>query len=94
GGLGVKINLKQVPLGEPINRDDFILFSESNSRFLVEISPENEAEFSKIMNGVIMAKIGEVTAGAVLEVNGLDGKKIINKPIVELKEAWQKTLRW
>ncbi|MEA3253573.1 MAG: phosphoribosylformylglycinamidine synthase subunit PurL, partial [Chloroflexota bacterium] len=50
GGIGARINLKAVPLGEPIDRDDLILFSESNSRFLVEIAPECRGEFERTMD--------------------------------------------
>ncbi|MBM4433333.1 MAG: phosphoribosylformylglycinamidine synthase, partial [Chloroflexi bacterium] len=94
GGLGAKAYLKSVPLGEPVNRDDFILFSESNSRFLVEVAPEKKAEFEKVMNGVSFACIGEVAASEILEIYGRDGQKIASAPIGELKEAWQKPLRW
>jgi len=94
GGLGAAIRLKSVPLGEPVDRDDFILFSESNSRFLVEVSPENKAEFEKIMRGASFAAIGRVTDSAVLEIYGVKGAKIIDVSIDELKEAWQRPLRW
>ncbi len=39
GGLGATIYLKSVPRTGPIYRNDYILFSESNSRFLVEVAP-------------------------------------------------------
>ncbi len=94
GGLGATINLEAVPLGESIDRDDFILFSESNSRFLVEVAPENKNEFEKIMSGTRFAAIGQVTDAEVLEIYGLNGKKIVSASLVELKEAWQKPLRW
>ena len=94
GGLGASINLESVPLGEPIDRDDFILFSESNSRFLVEVAPESQADFEKIMDGVSLSNIGQVTDAEVLEIYGLNGSQIVNKSISELKEAWQKPLRW
>jgi len=94
GGLGATINLKDVPLGEPVKRDDFILFSESNSRFLVEVMPENKNEFEKIMAGVSLSKVGVVTDGEALEIYGLKGNKIVSKSLGELKEAWQKPLRW
>ncbi len=93
GGLGATIQLKSVPLGEPIDRDDFILFSESNSRFLVEVAPDNKEEFEKIM-GDGTAAIGEVTTTPVLEVYGVDNKRIIQASLSELKEAWQRPLRW
>jgi len=94
GRLGVSINLKSVPPSEPIDRDDFILFSESNSRFLVEVAPESQADFEKIMDGVSLSNIGQVTDGEVLEIYGLKGDRMVSKSLGELKEAWQKPLRW
>ncbi len=94
GGLGAAIYLKSVPLGEPIDRDDFILFSESNTRFLVEVTPENKEEFEEIMRDTNFAPIGQVTDSELLEVYGVDGGKVISASIGELKEAWQKPLRW
>jgi phosphoribosylformylglycinamidine synthase len=94
GGLGASINLKTIPLGEPVDRDDLILFSESNSRFLVEVAPENQADFEEIMDGASLSNIGQVTESEVLEIYGLNGSRIINKSISELKEAWQKPIRW
>ena len=94
GGLGATIHLKTVPLGKPIDRDDFILFSESNSRFLVEVAPENKDEFEKVMKGISFAAIGQVADTEVLEIYGWDGKRIVAKSLEELKEAWQRPLRW
>ena len=94
GGLGAAIQLKSVPLGEPVSRDDFILFSESNSRFLVEVAPESKDEFEQVMSGTSFAAIGQVTDSGVLEVYGVKNRKIVVLSIDELKEAWQKPLRW
>ncbi|MBI4181065.1 MAG: phosphoribosylformylglycinamidine synthase, partial [Chloroflexi bacterium] len=94
GGLGAVIQLKVVPLGGAIERDDFILFSESNSRFLVEVAPENRDAFEEIMSGTSFAAIGEVTDSEVLEIYGVGGQKIVAASLDELKEAWQKSLRW
>jgi len=94
GGLGATIHLGDVPLDAPIDRDDFILFSETNSRFLVEVTPENKNEFEKTLGNVRFAAIGEVTGSGVLEVYGQDGKRILGKAVPDLKEAWQSPLRW
>ena len=94
GGLGIEIHLKEVPLGEPINRDDFILFSESNSRFLVEVSPRRCKKFEQVMHGTALARIGRVTGTGTLEIYGLSESKIVSVGLSELKEAWQKPLRW
>ncbi|MDP6448857.1 MAG: AIR synthase-related protein, partial [Dehalococcoidales bacterium] len=92
--LGAAIRLKAIPLGESVDRDDFILFSESNSRFLVEVASENRAEFEKVMARIDLAVIGEVTDGEVLEIYGVKDEKKVAASIGELKEAWQRPLRW
>jgi phosphoribosylformylglycinamidine synthase II len=94
GGLGAKINLENIPLAEKIARDDYILFSESNSRFIVEVAPEKKALFEKIMKGAILAEIGKVTTSSRFEITGLNGSKVLSEKIADLKEAWQKPLRW
>ena len=94
GGLGAEIKLKSIPVTEKIDRDDFILFSESNSRFIVEVAPKNKDKFQKILQGVSFANIGTVNDSGKLEVFGLNGKKVVSESINDLKEAWQKPLRW
>ena len=94
GGLGAKVVLKLVPLGEPVDRDDFILFSESNSRFIVEVAPEKQVEFEKALGGNFFAMIGQVNNTDRFEVTGTKGKRVVSVPVSDLKEAWQKPLRW
>jgi len=94
GGLGAEIKIKSVPLSEKITRDDFILFSESNSRFIVEIAPQNKEKFEKTLQGVSFANIGTTNNSNKLEVFGLSGKKVVSESISDLKEVWQKPLRW
>ena len=94
GELGMTVHLKNVPLGESIERDDFVLFSESNTRFLVEIAPKNKQEFEKALSGVDFAEIGRVMKDKKLEVYGRKGGIVLTADIDELKEAWQKPLRW
>ena len=94
GGLGATVRLDDVPLGEAVERDDFILFSESNSRFLVEVAPEHWQEFEETMRGSTGAVIGQVTASDILEVLGRDGRTLVRRSLAELKEAWQRPLRW
>ena len=93
-GLGMVIYLDKVPLAEPINRDDFVLFSESNTRFLAEIAPEDKQRFENMMAGVDFAEIGQVTNNEKFEVYGHNGDRVLAATLAELKEAWQKPLRW
>ena len=94
GGLGVRVRLADVPLEEPVEREDFVLFSESNSRFLVEITPESRNDFEKTLEGVACAAIGEVTDSGVVEVYGRGGGLLLSRHVTDLKEAWQSPLRW
>ena len=94
GGLSMVLELGKVPLGEPIPRSDSILFSESNTRFLVEVAPEDCQRFEQAMGGVEFAAIGRVTRGDNFEVYGINGERAVSVPVAELKEAWQKPLRW
>jgi len=88
------IYLGKVPLGEAIDRDDYVFFSESNTRFLVEVAPKDKQRFEGMMTGAEFAAIGAVTDKGRLEVYGLRGQLVLSAPIGELKEAWQRPLRW
>ena len=94
GGLGMAIHLGQVPLGEAMNRDDYVLFSESNTRFLAEVAPADRQQFESMMAGVDFAAIGKVTGNGKLEICGINGETVLTVSIAELKEAWQRPLRW
>jgi len=94
GGLGMVIHLGKVPLGDAISRDDYVLFSESNTRFLAEVAPEDRHQFEGAMAGVDFAAIGQVTNKEKLEVYGLNEEMVLSALITELKEAWQRPLRW
>lgn len=92
GGLGMMIELTKVPV-DNLRRADTILFSESQSRFVVTIVPENVSRFEKVMKGNVFADIGVVTS--LLNFTVMDGEKtVLSAGIDELKEAWQKTLNW
>ena len=93
GGLGAKINLKKVPLGERIKTDDKILFSESNSRFIVEVSKKNAKDFEAVMGGNSFAKIGEVTKQKKVVVRGSKGV-VVSEALSSLKRAWGGTIKW
>jgi len=94
GGLGMALDLTDVPLGEAIERDDYILFSESNSRFIVEVSPADAKKFEHAIKGVACAAIGKVTKDKKFKVKGREGKILLSASIKKLKEAWQQPLRW
>lgn len=87
GDLGAEIDLKKIG-----TRNDSILFSESNSRFIVEVDPEMKEEFEAAMNGN-GTEIGYTTDEKKFVVRS-NGKKIIDADIEELREAWKRPLDW
>ncbi len=92
GDLGMTVELTKVPV-ENIRRADTILFSESQSRFVVTVAPDKVKRFEEIMKGNVFADIGVVTAQQNFTV--MDGEKVVlSEGIDKLKEAWQKTLKW
>lgn len=93
GGLGVNIFLNDVPYHGHTKRDDFILFSESNSRFIVEVARSQQKDFEKAMKKTAVGLIGCVTDSQELKVFGTDGHVCLQGDLGILKESWQKTLR-
>ncbi len=90
GGLSMEIDLKNVPCEDKHMRDDAILFSESNSRFLVEVRGENRKKFEAALKGSDFGLIGALKKGRSFKVKGLSGRTIIEEDIYKLKAAWQK----
>ena len=94
GGMGMEISLPQSPVSKDVLRTDQILFSESPSRFVIEIRPENFGKIAHILRDVRFGEIGKVTEETKLIVKDAHNKPVIEADIAELKEAWQKPLRW
>jgi phosphoribosylformylglycinamidine synthase II len=94
GGFGVSARLDQVPVKGKIVRNDVVLFSESHSRFVVEVSPEKQNAFEKALRGLPFSMIGRVEESPEFIVYGLNQKVCVNADIADLKEAWQQPLRW
>ncbi|MEC8839981.1 MAG: phosphoribosylformylglycinamidine synthase subunit PurL, partial [Candidatus Poribacteria bacterium] len=95
GGFGMDLDLSNVPRSNQTNADELILFSESNSRFIAEISPKNQKEFEHTLIGVPFNVIGQVTEGKEFIINGMTtGEKIVDTTIDQLKASWQGTFNW
>ncbi|MCW4006780.1 MAG: phosphoribosylformylglycinamidine synthase subunit PurL [Candidatus Bathyarchaeota archaeon] len=88
---GAQLDLTKAP-HDKISRDDFLLFSESNSRFLVEVAPQNQADFEKIMKNTPHAPIGKVTQTPRIVIAGLQGKTVVDVSVADLRAAWKQTL--
>jgi len=81
--IGAKVNLNIK------FRSDFYLFSESQSRFIVTISPENQVEFEKLFDEtpIKLEKIG-IVEGKNLVINNL-----IDLSLDEIEDAYYNSFR-
>jgi phosphoribosylformylglycinamidine synthase len=94
GDHGIGLELKDVPVSTDVDRDWQILFSESPSRFLVEVRSRDIVKFEEAMGDAPFAAIGEVIHDKRLVIKGRTGKTLIDESLPALKEAWQKPMRW
>jgi phosphoribosylformylglycinamidine synthase len=93
GGLGASVLLKKVPFKGTRKRNDVVLFSESNSRFIIEVPTAHEKALAKIFKGMACAKIGTVEATEEILVYGLKDQPVVNARSNELKSIWQAPLK-
>ncbi|MBU4304452.1 MAG: phosphoribosylformylglycinamidine synthase subunit PurL [Candidatus Omnitrophica bacterium] len=95
GGLGMDISLARVRHDIPAKslRDDVLLFSESNTRFVVEVGQNKKRIFEQALKGIPFACIGMTTAEKAFKVQGIDNSAVIECRIDRLKEAWLAPLR-
>ena len=107
GGLGASLWLEHLPIelnpgdreklaGVPgvtaENAADMVrLFSESNSRFLVEVPAEDSRQFEEIFAeaGVPVHQVGKVASGRLV-ATGEKGTTLIDKDPAALKAIWQR----
>ncbi len=101
GGCGASIGLDaaphQVEATAAPSLETVLMFAESNSRLLCEVSPDDRQAFEASLDGVPHARIGQVTDDGRLTIRTAEdpqSRLILQADVYELKEAWQKPLRW
>jgi phosphoribosylformylglycinamidine synthase len=90
GGLGADITGLR---GEALP-DAALLFSESATRFVLTAAPARAAELQECFKDLPLKQIGEVVKEPRLRIAGSNGEWAIWANLADLKEAWQKPLRW
>jgi phosphoribosylformylglycinamidine synthase len=104
GGWGARLRLADVPceaglaLGGP-SRDEVLLFSETPSRFLVEVPPPRQWAFENCFRqaDVPLGLIGQVVADERLQIAATQPAEspwCVDVAIADLKRAWQQPLRF
>jgi phosphoribosylformylglycinamidine synthase len=81
-------------LGLELSADDLVrtLFGETNGCLLVEVKPENVAEFEKFFNGLPLQKIGKVLAEPRLSIT-TNNESRLSISVPDLVSAWNTPLQ-
>jgi len=89
GDIGAEIDLQVVPFYGNKKRHDTILFSESNTRFLVEVREENAGLFTELFQNLPNAVIGRTLKDKYLRI--FSGEhKLVDLPLSLLRKKWQR----
>jgi phosphoribosylformylglycinamidine synthase len=91
GGYGIELDLRNISRPKNMIRNDYILLSESNSRFLVEVSEKRREDFEALMRDNTHSRVGSVRREEYLSVCGLNKRRIVDSSLTELREAWKGT---
>lgn len=91
GRLGADVTLEALPRSSDVTADDVALFSESLTRFVVEVPATQAHAFEALMDeaGVPVGRLGTVAAHGHLRVRGLDGRPLLDLPVESLEQAWR-----
>jgi phosphoribosylformylglycinamidine synthase II len=91
GELGLDIDLEAVP--GSARSEASLLFSESNGRFVVTVAVEAEGKFQEALGGHSIARIGTVAEDPRIRIRGRNGRLILDRPLMPLKQVWKERLR-
>ncbi|MDE1452065.1 Phosphoribosylformylglycinamidine synthase subunit PurL [Bacillus paralicheniformis] len=92
GGIGVALAesvISSQGLGANVTLagESALLFSETQSRFIVSVKKEHQEAFEKLVKDAEL--IGEVTSDSALSVQSQEGQQWIHAQIEELESAWK-----
>lgn len=90
GQMGMEVDLREVPAND-VTRDDYLLFSESQMRFVVTVDPNKKDEFEKLMPEAKL--VGKVREDQKFMLTGLGGEVVIDEMVPELEKSYKKTFK-
>ncbi len=103
GGLGAEITTNEIGVeilpSDPDSKIELsyataaLLFSESNSRFVVEVAPDHVEQFKSTMGDIDVQLLGTVISNPRLTIEVGDNT-VIQSDLQTLKNAWLGTLDW
>ncbi|QSH41775.1 AIR synthase-related protein [Lentisphaerota bacterium ZTH] len=90
GRLGLEIDTDKIPVNGELTLTQK-LFSESNSRFVMTVAPENVAKIEALLGEVPFAQVGKVVNTKSLEFKA-NGAKVTNISLDAILNGYKKTL--
>ncbi|MBN2158264.1 MAG: phosphoribosylformylglycinamidine synthase [Spirochaetes bacterium] len=87
GMLGVSADLAAIQADT--ERDDVILFSESQGRLLLSVSPDNRDEFERLFSSVPIGLLGRVEKSPVIKIRGRKGKAVVKTKLDSVVKAYK-----
>jgi len=91
GARGAEIDLQAVPGATDLD-DDTLLFSESNSRFVITCAPADAAAVEGFFQDVPLGRVGTVTDGNRLVMRRGAAAPVIDAAVADLRRAFKETL--
>ncbi|MDP9490505.1 MAG: phosphoribosylformylglycinamidine synthase subunit PurL [Thermoproteota archaeon] len=85
GNIGINIDLKKIP--NRCQRDDFLLFSETHSRFIIGSSNPDKIKRFMRNRKCSFSEIGQTDSSMTLNIHN-SGKEVINLSIIELAQRY------
>jgi len=94
GSIGASLELAELASDCGGLDDAVLLFSESNTRFLVEVTTDCEDEFRDALDGQPVVLVGNTQNNCRLEIRGAQDNLLVDSSLAQLKHAWQSPLDW
>jgi phosphoribosylformylglycinamidine synthase len=94
GGLGMDLDLKTVSENNVESDPAVALFSESNTRFLLEVPNRNHKDFEALFADLPCVRLGIISERPRFVVAGPAGQTLIDSSLSELRHVWKAPLAW
>lgn len=92
GRLGIDVDLAEAKSQAAISVTE-LLYSESNSRFVIEVAADRAGELEQMLSGVPLVRLGTVTGGDAVKISDGD-QSVVDVPWQQLFDAWHRPLDW
>ncbi len=90
GRLGLAIDLSSIPVESSLSPAE-LLFSESNSRFIMTVPPTNITKVEKLLKGIRYGAVGKVTKNCRLDFS-FSGRKLFSAELDDIVKSYKSTL--